>query len=71
MRRNERLRYTRILYGLTQTEVATELGCKRNYISMVENGNDMSEEKYAEIMNAIYKVGEEKKRKLKNKLESK
>lgn len=74
MRRSERIRFTRIMYGITQESVAKALGkgVTRNYISQIENNKlQFSEGKYIEIMNAIYKVGEQKKRELKEKLNAK
>lgn len=61
----ERIRFTRTLYGLTQTNLGDALGVSRNYICMVENnsGNvQLSLERATEILNMIYKIGEEKKK---------
>lgn len=61
----EVIRMTRIRYKLSQKEVGEALGSTRNYINMVENntGNvGLSMEKAKEIIDAIYKIGEEKKK---------
>lgn len=63
MRKSERLRYLRLIYNLSQTEVAKELGVTRNYLSQVENEKlAMSEEKFNEIVDIIYKIGETKRK---------
>lgn len=74
VRRSERIRFTRAIYSLTQQEVADALGkgVSRNYISQIENEKlQFSEDRYKEIMNAIYKVGEQKRRDLESKLKGK
>lgn len=74
MRRSERIRFTRIMYGITQESVAKALGkgVSRNYISQIENDKlRFSESKYIEIMNVIYKVGEQRKKELNEKLNEK
>lgn len=63
----EVIRMTRIRYNLSQKEVGEALDSTRNYINMVENytGNvGLSEEKAKEIIDVIYKIGEEKRRRL-------
>lgn len=63
MRKSERLRYLRIIYGLSQSDISRELNCTRNYLSQLENGKlNFGEEKYKEIVNAIYKIGEIKRK---------
>jgi len=60
----ERIKYTRIMYGLTQKNVGEALGTSRNYVTMIENGNGgvrASEERLIFILNLIYKLGESKK----------
>ncbi|MBW6410964.1 helix-turn-helix domain-containing protein [Clostridium weizhouense] len=61
----ERIAYTRTIYKLSQTNVADALGVSRNYISMIENNNGnvgATTERLEEILNIIYKLGEEKKK---------
>ena len=63
MRRSERLKYLRIIYGLSQNDISKELNCTRNYLSQLENEKlNFGEEKYKEIINAIYKIGEIKRK---------
>ena len=63
MRRSERLRYLRLIYNLSQTDIAKELGVTRNYLSQVENEKlVMSKEKFNEIVDIIYKIGEQKRK---------
>lgn len=63
MRKSERLRYLRIIYGLSQSDISRELNCTRNYLSQLENGKlNFGEEKYKEIVNVIYKIGEVKRK---------
>ena len=60
----QRIKFTRILYGLTQGNVASALGVTKQYISMVENNNGgvrCAEERLEMILNTIYKIGESKK----------
>ena len=62
MSRNERLRHTRLRYGLTLEELGKFIGVTKSYLSMVENNKtDLSENKFQEILNGIYKLGEKKK----------
>lgn len=59
----EKLKYLRLLHNLTQKDVADALGCKRNYISMLENRKqNMSQEWHDKYVATIYKVAEEKKK---------
>ena len=61
MSRNERLRHTRLEYGLTLEELGKFIGVTKNYLSMVENNKtDLSENKFMEILDAVYKLGEKK-----------
>lgn len=47
MLRGSQLRRMRILKGITQEEIAEELGVKHGYISMMENEHrDVTEENY-------------------------
>ncbi|HFF9302473.1 TPA: helix-turn-helix domain-containing protein [Clostridium perfringens] len=63
MRKSERLRYLRIIYNLSQKDIAQELGITRNYLSQLENEKlVMSDEKFNEIVDCIYKIGEEKRK---------
>lgn len=63
MRRSERLRYLRLIYNLSQTDIAKELGVTRNYLSQIENEKlAMSEDKFKEIVDCIYKIGEQKRK---------
>lgn len=63
MSKGERLRYLRILYGLNQTQIGKSIGTSRNYISQVENEIlPISKEQYNKLINAIYRIGEAKKK---------
>ncbi|EOU1144043.1 XRE family transcriptional regulator [Clostridium perfringens] len=63
MRKSERLKYLRIIYNLSQKDIAQELGITRNYLSQLENEKlVMSEEKFNEIVDCIYRIGEEKRK---------
>ncbi|WP_317412197.1 helix-turn-helix transcriptional regulator [Clostridium baratii] len=63
MRRSERLRYLRLIYNLSQAEIGKEMGTTRNYISQLENEKlAMSEDKFKEIVDTIYKIGEQKRK---------
>ena len=63
MRKSERLKYLRIIYNLSQKDIAQELGITRNYLSQLENEKlVMSDEKFNEIVDCIYKIGEEKRK---------
>lgn len=64
MTMRERIRRTRTDYGLSLEQVAKELKVTRNYLSMVENNKTIvSEEKLVEILNTIYKLGEQERKK--------
>ena len=59
----ERLRYLRVLYQLNQTQIGKSIGTSRNYISQIENGKlQISKEQYNKLINAIYRIGEAKKK---------
>lgn len=61
MSRNERLRHTRLRYDLTLEELGKFIGVTKSYLSMVENNKtELSESKFMEILNGIYKLGEKK-----------
>lgn len=63
MNKLERLRYLRVLYQLNQTQIGKSIGTSRNYISQIENGKlQISEEQYNKLINAIYRIGEAKKK---------
>lgn len=63
MRKSERLRYLRLIYNLSQAEIGKEMGTTRNYISQLENEKlVMSEDKFKEIVDTIYKIGEQKRK---------
>lgn len=63
MRKSERLRYLRLIYNLSQTDIAKELGVTRNYLSQIENEKlAMSGDKFNEIVDCIYKIGEQKRK---------
>lgn len=63
MRKSERLRYLRLIYNLSQVEIGKEMGTTRNYISQLENEKlVMSEDKFKEIVDTIYKIGEQKRK---------
>lgn len=62
MQIRDRLRYMRVLYGLSQKNVADYLGCTKQYITQLEtNKLTATEEKLEQILNAIYFLGEQKK----------
>lgn len=64
MTMRERIRRTRTDYGLSLEQVAKELKVTKNYLSMVENNKTMvSEDKLLEILNAVYKLGEQERKK--------
>lgn len=59
----ERLKYLRCLYQLNQTQIGKSIGTSRNYISQVENRKlQISDAQYNKLINAIYKIGEAKKK---------
>ena len=54
MRKSERLKYLRIIYNLSQKDIAQELGITRNYLSQLENEKlVMSDEKFGEIVDVL------------------
>lgn len=58
----ERIKYTRLLYGLTQKDVGQALGVSKQYISQCECNNvECADERLIEIINIVYKLGEAKK----------
>lgn len=70
----EIIRFLRQMYKLSQKTVADNLigengkPVSRNYINMIENGTGnvaLSSERAKEIIDLIYKLGEEKKKKIK------
>ncbi|OSA91022.1 UNVERIFIED_ORG: transcriptional regulator [Clostridium botulinum] len=59
----ERIRYTRALYNITQKNVSDYMNCTKQYITQIENNNlTATDEKLEEILNAVYSVGELKKK---------
>lgn len=63
MSKGERLRYLRVLYQLNQTQIGKAIGTSRNYISQVENEIlPISKAQYERLINAIYRIGEAKKK---------
>lgn len=53
----EMLTRIRVMNGISQTKLAKELKCTRNYISMIENGKQgYTEQKGNEILDALYKL---------------
>lgn len=60
----EKMQFLRRLSNVTQTEVAKELNCTKNLISMIENRKqNCSEEWQKKYIDAIYKIAEQKKNK--------
>ena len=56
----QRVKFTRLIYGITQKTLAQALGTSREYISMIENNNGnvgATDERLEEIINMIYKLG--------------
>lgn len=71
MTNRELIRFLRTNYHITQSELAKNIigengkPVSRNYINMIENGTgnvQLSNARAEEIINVIYKVGEEKKK---------
>lgn len=61
----EKIKFLRVLHGLTQTEVAKKIPCTKNYLSEVEGGKaQYSEQQSLKIINAIYVAHAEKKDKI-------
>lgn len=55
------LQRMRIMNDISQNKLAKEIGCSRNYISMIENGKQTyTEEQCNKILNALYKLIQEK-----------
>ncbi|OFI04966.1 helix-turn-helix domain protein [Clostridium acetireducens DSM 10703] len=58
----EKLKFLRLLHGISQIELGKELGISKNYISMVENRKTSYSEEWEEkYINAVYKIAEKKK----------
>lgn len=61
---NQRIKFTRILYGLKQKDVAKALGVTVQYLSGIETTSPKagaSQFKMEHILQLIYKMGESKK----------
>jgi len=59
-----KLKYLRLLHGLTQSELAKKIPSTKNYISEIENEKvKYSEEQCLKIVNAIYLAHADKKSK--------
>lgn len=57
----EKIKFLRQLHGLTQQKVADELGCTKNYISMLENRKQEYSADFAKRwVDAIYTLAQEK-----------
>lgn len=57
----EKIKYLRLLHGVTQQEVGDFLGVSKNYISMIETGKrSYSSEMHDKIINAIYSIDQQK-----------
>lgn len=57
----EKIKFLRLLHGLTQQKVADELGCTKNYISMLENRKQEYSSDFAKRwVDAIYTLAEKK-----------
>lgn len=64
MTMRERIRRTRTDYGLSLEQVGKELGVTKNYLSQIENHKVVAtDDKLLEILNAIYKLGEQERKK--------
>lgn len=60
----EKMQFLRRIHNVTQIEVAKELNCTKNLISMIENRKqNCSDEWQKNYINAIYKIAEQKKKK--------
>lgn len=56
-----KIKYLRLLHGVTQQEVGDFLGVSKNYISMIETAKrSYDEETHDKIINAIYAIDTEK-----------
>ncbi|NME94596.1 helix-turn-helix transcriptional regulator [Clostridium cochlearium] len=57
----EKMKFLRVLHNISQKELAKEIGCTRNHISMVENRKNVcTEEFYKNYIKAIYKISQAK-----------
>lgn len=57
----EKIKFLRQLHGLTQQKVADELGCTKNYISMLENRKQEYSSDFAKRwVDAIYTLAQKK-----------
>ncbi|MCR1971665.1 helix-turn-helix transcriptional regulator [Clostridium cochlearium] len=57
----EKMKFLRVLHNISQKELAKEIGCTRNHISMVENRNNVcTEDFYQKYIKAIYKISQAK-----------
>lgn len=64
MTMRERIRRTRTDYGLSLEQVGKELGVTKNYLSQIENNKVVAtDDKLLEILNAVYKLGEQERKK--------
>ena len=64
MTMRERIRRTRTDYGLSLEQVGKELGVTKNYLSQIENNKVVAtDDKLLEILNAIYKLEEQERKK--------
>ena len=64
MTMRERIRRTRTDYGLSLEQVGKELGVTKNYLSQIENNKVIATyDKLLEILNAVYKLGEQERKK--------
>lgn len=58
----EKLKYLRLLHNVTQQELGNMIGTSKNYISELENRKKTySQQVHDKIVNAIYKISEQKK----------
>lgn len=58
----QRMKYTRAIYGVSQTEVGNGLGTTKQYINQIENNKlNASDERLEQVINLIYRLGEAKK----------
>ena len=64
MTMRESIRSTRTDYGLSLEQVGKELGVTKNYLSQIENNKVVAtDDKLLEILNAVYKLGEQERKK--------
>ncbi|WP_096634858.1 helix-turn-helix transcriptional regulator [Clostridium cochlearium] len=65
----EKMKFLRVLHNISQKELAKEIGCTRNHISMVENRNNVcTEEFYNKYIKAIYKISNAKEQTIEEKV---